>query len=93
MSGGTLKRYAKNIALFYLSISLSGLQREIFALQKIKERAFHKVFTDLGRSNSTWLDVIEMGEKGITNASKNRKFVENVTLRLGKTALILFLIQ
>ena len=77
-----MKRYAKNIALvLFKYFPYGGLQRDFFSIAKeLKERGHSiKVFTRTwDGAIPSWLDVIEVGEKGITNASKNRKFVENV---------------
>ena len=83
-----MKRYAKNIALvLFKYFPYGGLQRDFFSIAKeLKERGHSiKVFTRTwDGAIPSWLDVIEMGEKGITNASKNRKFVENVIFEVKK---------
>ena len=59
-----------------------GLQKDFLGIAEELCKRGHtvKVFT---RSWSgeipTWLDVMEIGEKGFTNASKNRKFVNEVS--------------
>ena len=83
-----MKRYAKNIALvLFKYFPYGGLQRDFFSIAKeLKERGHSiKVFTRTwDGAIPSWLDVIEVGEKGITNASKNRKFVENVIFEIKK---------
>ena len=61
-----------------------GLQKDFLGIaEELYKRNYTlKVFT---RSWSgeipAWLDVMEIGENGLTNASKDRKFVDDVFLR------------
>ena len=59
-----------------------GLQKDFLGIAEELYKREHtlKVFTRSWRGDiPTWLDVMAIGEKGFTNASKNRKFVNEVS--------------